>query len=358
MNHRTSIDDMLAAVDLAEVARAWVPDLKRRGHEHVGRCPFHSERTGSFTIYGRDGRDRFHCFGCGAKGDAIDFIVQVEDVSKGEAIRRLGGDTAPSPEALQRSAAMRFEQERRAAREKERRAKSALDTWRMSVNATGTIVETYLREARKIDVDALSDGIPPTLRFLPSHWHSETRSSAPAMIGAIQSADRRIVAAHITYLKADGSGKADLSPAKRMIGPAYGGAIRFGPVAERIGIAEGIETALSVAAVMPDLTIWAALSLQNMAGAGVGKGDRRDASDPRFEGKRNNRLPSSMPDMDRPGIILPAEVKTVLILGDGDGKDGPAGRALLDRAAARFRNEGRRPIVAVPGPGQDFNDLL
>ena len=51
-------------------------ELKRAGSNLVGRCPFHSERSPSFTVF----EDHFHCFGCSAGGDVITFIMRMENL--------------------------------------------------------------------------------------------------------------------------------------------------------------------------------------------------------------------------------------------------------------------------------------
>ena len=61
--------------------------LKRSGHNNVGLCPFHSEKTPSFHIY--SDTQSFYCFGCGAGGDVITFIKRIENLSYGEAVRLL-----------------------------------------------------------------------------------------------------------------------------------------------------------------------------------------------------------------------------------------------------------------------------
>ncbi len=61
--------------------------LVRRGHEFVGLCPFHSEKTPSFTV--NDDKGFYHCFGCGAHGDTISFLMQADGDSFVEAARRL-----------------------------------------------------------------------------------------------------------------------------------------------------------------------------------------------------------------------------------------------------------------------------
>ena len=58
--------------DITEVVSPYV-NLKRRGRNMVGLCPFHGEKTPSFNIYTET--DSFYCFGCGASGDVISFIM-------------------------------------------------------------------------------------------------------------------------------------------------------------------------------------------------------------------------------------------------------------------------------------------
>ena len=79
--------------------------LQADGREFIGCCPFHDEKSPSFTVFqGRkDGQWRFHCFGCDVKpGDVIDFVATLKGVSVGEAIRILSGakagpNRAPAP---------------------------------------------------------------------------------------------------------------------------------------------------------------------------------------------------------------------------------------------------------------------
>jgi DNA primase len=62
-------------------------EVKRKGRVVVGRCPFHEEKTASFTI--TPGRGLFHCFGCGAAGDVIGFVTKYDKVSFGGALEVL-----------------------------------------------------------------------------------------------------------------------------------------------------------------------------------------------------------------------------------------------------------------------------
>ncbi len=72
-------------------------ELKRAGRNQTGRCPFHSEKTPSFTVF----EDNFHCFGCGAGGDVITFIMRIENLDYRDAVAFLAdrcGMTVPQEE--------------------------------------------------------------------------------------------------------------------------------------------------------------------------------------------------------------------------------------------------------------------
>ena len=64
--------------------------LTRRGRELLGLCPFHKEKTPSFTV--NEDKGFFHCFGCGAHGDVIGFVMRDEGLSFPETVERLAGD--------------------------------------------------------------------------------------------------------------------------------------------------------------------------------------------------------------------------------------------------------------------------
>ena len=78
---------------LAEVVTAAGVQLRGRGRVRQGLCPFHDETAGSFTVYGDTAR--FHCFGCGASGDVLDFVQRLEGLTLLQAIRRLDGGPGP-----------------------------------------------------------------------------------------------------------------------------------------------------------------------------------------------------------------------------------------------------------------------
>ncbi|WGF86516.1 DNA primase [Marinivivus vitaminiproducens] len=80
------LDAFKARLPIADVVGRFVR-LTRRGREHVGLCPFHKEKTPSFTVAGDKGF--FHCFGCGASGNAIDFVMKLEGLEFRDAVLRL-----------------------------------------------------------------------------------------------------------------------------------------------------------------------------------------------------------------------------------------------------------------------------
>lgn len=80
------IDDLLNRVDIVEVVDSRVP-LKKKGKEYSACCPFHSEKTPSFTV--SQNKQFYHCFGCKASGSAISFLMEYEHLSYPDAIEEL-----------------------------------------------------------------------------------------------------------------------------------------------------------------------------------------------------------------------------------------------------------------------------
>jgi putative DNA primase/helicase len=188
----------------------------------------------------------------------------------------------------------------------------ALKIWRNSVPADDTPVDTYLR-SRAIT----SRPLPLTLRFHGALRHAPSDSMWPAMV-ALVTLDQERLGIHRTYLTHTGSGKAPIEPQKMTLGSVRGGAVRLGPLAESILVAEGIETALSVMQKM-NMTAWAALSAIGIA-----------------------------------NLQLPRTVREVTICVDGD--------QVSERAAAqaskRWLLQDRKVWIVRPPPNKDFNDML
>lgn len=157
----------------------------------------------------------------------------------------------------------------------------------------------------------------PALRFRGDCPHPEG-GWLPAMVAEVLDVAGRPVAAHRTYLTPAGGKAGD--PAKASLGPVWGGAVRLDPAAPELVIGEGIETAAS-GGLLLGLPAWAAISAGNL----------------------------------ERGLLLPPEVRAVVIAADPD----PKGREAAAAAKARWLGEGRRVRIATPDqPGRDFNDLV
>lgn len=190
----------------------------------------------------------------------------------------------------------------------------ALKIWNASLPAEGTIVERYLR-SRAIDIP-ISDRI----RFAPSLRHP-TRGAFPAMIALVTDADDNPVGVHRTWLAWDGRGKAPVPKGEQRmaLGPVDGNAVRLSPAADELLVGEGIETCLAGTVLSGGTPAWSAISAWNLR-----------------------------------KVVLPTEVKSVVILADGE----TVGEKAAAFAWGRWRREGRRARVAHPPPGSDFNDVL
>jgi putative DNA primase/helicase len=193
--------------------------------------------------------------------------------------------------------------------------------WREALPAAGTIVEKYL-EGRYIILGDLPADARGKLRFHPRCPHPSD-APLPVMIGLVEHSDRGFVGIHRTYLCADGAGKTEIEPAKASLGSVGGGAVRFGMprTHESLAVAEGIETALSVA-VACAMPAWAALSAGGIR-----------------------------------ALVLPREATHVVICADHDAS-GTGQRAAQD-AAQRWLAEGRHVRIAMPPePDTDMADVL
>src|ERR1700757_799251 len=99
------LDELRQRVSLVNVIARKVK-LTRRGREQTGLCPFHNEKSPSFTV--SDEKGFFHCFGCGAHGDVIGFLMRSESLSFPEAVERLAREAGlalpvSSPEERERA---------------------------------------------------------------------------------------------------------------------------------------------------------------------------------------------------------------------------------------------------------------
>ena len=99
------LDELRSRIALGDLVGRRVR-LTRRGREQAGLCPFHNEKTPSFYVV--EDKGFFHCFGCGAHGDAIGFIMRADNLDFIEAVERLAGEAGiavpqETPEARERA---------------------------------------------------------------------------------------------------------------------------------------------------------------------------------------------------------------------------------------------------------------
>ena len=99
---QNTIQQILSRIDILEVVGQFVR-LKKRGANYLGLCPFHNEKTPSFTV--SPSKEIFKCFGCGKSGNTISFVMEHEKLSYVEALRWLANkynveieETESSPE--------------------------------------------------------------------------------------------------------------------------------------------------------------------------------------------------------------------------------------------------------------------
>jgi len=353
------VADIKAQNRIEDVAARYGVKLRRAGREFVGLSPWTGERTPSFYVH--PGKQLFKCFSSGRGGDVISFVAEMENCTRGEAIKHLGGDLSPDPVERERrradAEAARAQADQREANLKATARGKALRIWRESRPISGTPVETYLR-ARGVDLDALramyGGDCPHDLRFhpdLPYVWDG-VRHRGPAMIGAVREPGGALTGIHRTWLSADGQAKASLPKAKLTLGAIWGGGGWLSPVCATALIGEGYETALVTAGRLaragrgPFLVV-SAISLGNLAGA------KRPV--------RRKVWAYHEPDPDRPGLVMPEGVKAVIILRDADWKNERARAAnagAYELAVAKFRQAGLEVREATPRLGGDFADMV
>src|SRR5580698_4229086 len=105
MISQQTIQQILSKIDIVDIVGGFVK-LKKRGSNYLGLCPFHNEKTPSFTI--SPSKEIYKCFGCGRSGNTIGFIMEHEKYSYVEALRWLANrynieveETETSPEFKQ-----------------------------------------------------------------------------------------------------------------------------------------------------------------------------------------------------------------------------------------------------------------
>lgn len=272
---------------------------RKVGQGWTARCPAHDDREPSLSIRDADGKVLVRCHaGCNQR-DVIAALKErgLWDGKAHSSLRtsrhRKVSPPRPDPDQVERSAV-------------------ALSIWRSTIAAGGTPVEAYLASR------GLNCSLPPSLRFHRGLKHP-SGGTWPCMVALVtRGADNTPLAIHRTFLSHEGRGKAPVEPAKMMLGPCRGGAVRLREPGEILMVGEGIETCLA-AMQATGHPVWAALST------------------------------SGLRALDLPGCVL-----DVIVLADGD----DPGEAASRDCALRWTREGRRVRIARPPRGLDFNDVL
>lgn len=324
--------------DIVSEAVARGAKLKRAGREMVGACPA-CGGTDRFAIH--PAKRIFNCRGS-VGGDVIKMAEHIDGASFLQAVEALTGEPSPGAQANPLSAAEQVQREKhRAETEARQRARDAeqaayeedtLDAAKAIWNACrpikGTLAETYLASRGFIDLPSLPLSFHPALKY-------PGKGKMPALVCRADDLLGDFTGIWRIFLKPDGSGKADVPNAKLGLGPCGGGAVRIGGEQEKIGVCEGVETALGAWNLIGrKYPVWAALSTSGLI-----------------------------------GIELPLEVRSVVIFPDGDrglrrkGEEYitvkvPPGRLAAQTLATRLKGEGLRvTIAAEPNPGIDYCDI-
>lgn len=272
--------------------------LQRAGRELKGCCPFHPDKSPSFTIYADD--RRFQCFGCGAEGDVLDFVQ-----------RAYGVKLLPAIEMLDGGALRELEQQRVVATPKADWSKAALSIWESATAIQGTPAEAYLR-SRGITME-----LPHTLRFARLRYPQE-QTRRPALVAAVCAPSGDLTGIQRTFLTEEGR-KADVAEVKLSLGRVAGGAIQLGAPVASLVVTEGLEDGLTLAQAL-GRSVWVS--------AGT----------------------SMLPRMEL------AEITRAVVIGaDGDAP----GETAANKAAHAFAAAGRKVRIMRPATGfKDFNAEL
>jgi len=346
---------MMLIERIDELARELAPDGVRRGAEWVPRNPTRGDRRrGSFVIRVAGPKiGSFVEYADDARGDVIDLIAYLvcgarkTPPTRAERIQAFAwarqwlgleqmtrADVARARRASEaRLADARAREEVEALR---RRGRARMIFLEAQQPIEGTLVDVYLA-SRGIELKRIAHR-EHSLRFAPRLTHWLEPHVGPAMVAIFRNPRGSPTAVHVTWLREDGRGKADVEKPKMMLGQVAGAVIRLskGPTgltpeehaaAKALPgcccLTEGIEDGLTAALACPEYRCWAAGSLGNLAQV--------------------------------PGLAC---VSDWVVCADNDW-DKPAARRLFRQAVRAIEDLRRGPVgVARSWVGKDINDLL
>ena len=276
--------------------------IKRKGADMVSLCPFHVEKSPSFHVY----ENGFHCFGCGASGTAIDWIMLHEQLPFPAAVRRLLG--LPDPDGVIREpiAAPPIQRAPNASPFDDKMIEdvaAARALWDQA-GPPSTLVSKYLA-LRGIK------SVSQEIRFLRELMSYDQGRALPCMIAAVRDRNGSVTGLQRTWIDPE---TAKRSGKRKTLGVVGAGAIRLSSPLDALGIAEGVEKALACIQIYRVPT-WAAL------------GTRADK------------------------VAIPTGVRKLILFGDNDAR----GREAVDKA--RFVHKARGLDVIAHFPPAEFKDF-
>jgi phage/plasmid primase-like uncharacterized protein len=280
--------DLASAAEMAERLR-----LTAHGREFRGDCPA-CGYVGTFSMTSKEGRPVWWCASC-QDGKATTAAVRAA----------MGTDWRPPPAPKPRKT-----------EGADTRSAGAVAIFDRAQPFPGSPADRYLTSR------GLAGVTSPALRYARAVRHPNAEDTFPAMLALVAStATGEPIGLHRTFIRADGTGKASLEPAKASKGPIRGGAIMLDtPMLGRpLVIGEGIESSLS-AGLLLGLPAWSAIAAGNLA-----------------------------------NVIIPRGVSEVLIAADPD----EVGQRAASVAATRMKARGVPVrVITPPAPIGDFNDML
>lgn len=325
------------ASPLLTVAQMFGAKLKRMGKEWTGPCPY-CGGTDRYSINVTKGQ--WNCRGFGGGRSPISMAMHIGNLPWKAAAEQLAGPCPSGParplseaekaernrRRLENEAAQRAREARQMQQEENTR-EAARRIWEAAKPIDGTLAQTYL----------YTRGIPPfqteVLRFHGALSYPGKSKTYPVLVCRVDDISGELCGIWRIFLREDGR-KADVESPKMGLGPAGGGAVRIGGVGPRLGLAEGLESALGAWHLIgKQYPVWATLSTSGLVGV---------------ELPLTVEHATLFPDGDRP-IKRQGEEFVPAI---------PAGRKAASALRDRLTAEGVKVTMAMePAIGRDYLDI-
>jgi len=304
---RGAEEDFLASLGETTAPLTDLVTLPMDAGNHVS-CPFHDDPNPSCSIY----PDHFHCHGCGAHGTRLDWLIEVEGLTRTEALNVLQDWTGPVTTVV-------WERP-----DPEERRRRALAIWDEATSLRGTIGERYLAETRGVELGRLPPTIDEVLRF---HRHCPFGTGAhPCLVALMRdpATDVAVGIHRIALAEANGA----ITKIERRALSAMG-VVKLWPIngGQCLVTGEGLETVLAAATRLsfrgqPLTPAWAAIHTHGVA---------------------------SLPVVDG--------VTRLIQLIDND--ENKAGQDAAEHSRLRWQGEGRTVVPLIPPKiGWDWNDVV